>query len=470
MDNSTNTRSSGVALIPFLLFIGIYLGIGIFLSAKDVPMAFYQFPILIACFIGIFFAFLIHKGTMTEKFDALIKGMGNSDIMIMCMIYLLAGGFAAVTSAMGGVESTVNLALSYIPPQFLIAGVFLVSAFLSLAMGTSMGTITAVAPIAIPLSSAANLDLGLMLGAVLGGAMFGDNLSFISDTTIAATRSQGVEMRDKFNLNFKLALPAAVITFVLLLIFGRPEFAPEVTQYKFDLIKVIPYIFVLVAALAGVNVFVVLAGGIVFSSVVGIATGSLPFMDVTGATPGVVGAINNGFMGMAEIFILSMLVGGLAEMVNRAGGIQWLLDKVGKGIKSKSSGELGVAGLVSIVDCACANNTVAIIITGPIAKQLSNRFHIDPRRVASLLDTFSCIFQGLIPYGAQMLVITKMTEGAISPLAVIPSVWYVLLLAVISIVSIFVPFADGVCRKDPWNYEYDCRESEVAGKKALLNK
>lgn len=450
-------RKSGLALLPFVIFVGLYLGVGIYLSMQKVDMAFYQFPILVACMIGIFSAFALHKGTLDEKFNAFIKGMGDGDIMTMCIIYLLAGSFSAVSSAIGSVESTVNLALSFIPSQFLLVGVFIVGAFLSLAMGTSMGTIGAVAPIALGLAQAANLPIALTAGAVLGGAMFGDNLSVISDTTIAATKSQNVEMKDKFRLNSKLAFPAAIITIVLLFIFGRPEVAPEVAQLEYNVVKVIPYLFVLVAALAGMNVFVVLAGGSVISLIIGLLTSSTTFLDGTSA-------MGAGMLGMSEIFILSILVGGLANMVKQAGGIAWLIEKLRSGIRSRSSAELGIAGLVSALDLAAANNTVAIIISGPIAKQLTNEFKVDPRRSASLLDTFSCVFQGLIPYGAQMLLMIKLTEGAANPLEVIPMTWYCLILAVISLVSIFIPFADGAIKKDPWNFEHDCPESKVVNK------
>lgn len=455
-----NPPKSGVALLPFVIFIGLYLGAGIYLSIKKVDMAFYQFPVLVACFVGLIFAFILHKGKIAEKFDYFIAGMGNADIMTMCMIYLLAGAFSSATGAMGGVESTVNLALNFIPPSLLIAGIFIVSAFLSLAMGTSMGTISAVGPIAVPLAIAANLNLPLTVGAFVGGAMFGDNLSIISDTTIAATKSQHVEMKDKFNLNLKMALPAAIITVVLLLIFGRPDVPPETAHKAFDIIKVLPYIFVLVFALIGFNVFAVLAGGIIFSVIIGLATGSFGVLEAAQA-------MNSGMMGMFEIFVLSMLVGGLANMVTKAGGIQWLLDGISKGIKSRTSAELGIAGLVSAVDCACANNTVAIIISGPIAKELSNRYKVDPRRAASLLDSFSCVFQGLIPYGAQMLLAVKLTEGAVSPFEIIPNVWYVFILMIVAILSTFIPFTDGALRKDPWNYEWDCRESEVEQMKKI---
>lgn len=464
-NNNQPQRSSGVSLLPFLIFVGLYLGIGIYLSTKGVEMAFYQFPILVACLVGILSAFFLHKGDMSSKLNNLVAGMGDTDIMIMCLIYLLAGAFSASADAIGGVESTVHLALTYIPAQFLVAGIFIISAFLSLAMGTSMGTIGAVVPIAVPLAVASNLNIYLMVGAVLGGAMFGDNLSVISDTTIAATRSQGVEMQDKLRMNFKMAVPAAIITVILLLVFGRPETTPAIEKFDFNIVKIIPYLFVLISALCGMNVFVVLAGGVVLNGIIGIATGAIGFIEFTGA-------MGTGMMGMAEIFMLSILVGGLASMCRADGGFNWLIRKLSSGVKSSASAQLSIGGLVSLVDLAAANNTVAIIISGPIAKDLSNDFKVDPRRSASLLDAFSCVFQGIIPYGAQVLLAISLTSEkagvVLNPLQIIPNVWYCLLLAVFLILSIFVPYADGAIKKDPWNYEYDCKESEVEEKKQNL--
>lgn len=458
-------RESGVSLIPFLIFIGLYLGIGIYLTNQNVEMAFYVFPILVACLIGIIAAFIMHKGTMGEKMDALIHGMGNDDVITMCLIYILAGAFSTCSAAAGSVDSTVNFALTYISPNFLLAGVFLIAAFLSLAMGTSMGTIGAITPIAVELAVAANLNVYLTLGAVLGGSMFGDNLSIISDTTIAATRSQGVEMRDKFRMNFFMAIIAMVITFILLLALGRPEVPPEAIAREYNFVKILPYLFVLIAALVGVPVFLVLTGGIVFSAIVGIATGTISFLEATSS-------MGEGMLGMAEIYILSMLVGGLASMCRRDGGFNWLVNRMARNVKSRRGAEGTIAGLVSVCDLAAANNTVAIIISGPLAKDLSNRFKVDPRRTASILDSFSCVFQGIIPYGAQMLlavqVAQEVTGQALNPMKIIPNCWYNWLLAVVVIISMFVPFTDGPIKKDPWNYEYDCKESEVEAKKKRL--
>lgn len=451
-------RQTGISLLPFVFFIGIYLGVGIYLSSKDVEMAFYQFPILVACLLGIATAFLLHKGTMDEKLNALIGGMGDKDVMVMCLIYVLAGAFSACSEAMGGVDSTVNLALTKIPSKFLIAGIFLISAFLSLAMGTSMGTIAAVVPVAVGLASKANLNIYLTVGACLGGSMFGDNLSFISDTTIAATRSQGVEMRDKFRMNIIIALIAGVITFALLVVFGSPEKPPLVDNLPYNILKIIPYIFVLIAALSGVNVILVLMGGIILAAAIGMLTSSFTLIEATSS-------MGAGMLNMAEIYILSMLVGGLAAMCRRDGGFDWLMKKLTKNVKSRAGAEGTIAALVSVVDLAAANNTVAIIITGPLAKELSHRFKVDPRRSASLLDIFSCVFQGLIPYGAQALLAMSLTVEAtgtaINPIKVIPNTWYCIILAVVALISIFIPFADRAIRKDPWNYEQDCKQSEV---------
>ncbi|WMJ80220.1 Na+/H+ antiporter NhaC family protein [Clostridium sp. MB40-C1] len=445
-DNQSKVKANGIALIPFLVFVGIYLGAGLVLQAKGTKMAFYQLPAPVAAFCGIIIAFFLLKGTINEKFESFVEGCGNSDIIIMCIIYLLAGAFATVSNAMGGVDSTVNLGLTYIPAQYITAGLFVIACFISLSTGTSVGAITALGPIAVGVATKAGLSLPLTLAAVCGGAMFGDNLSVISDTTIAATRTQGCEMRDKFRLNIFIALPAAVITVVLLLIFGHPTTIPAMQTYDFTLIKVLPYIFVLVLALAGINVFAVLTGGIILSGIIGLSYGNLTVLTFSQQ-------IFEGFKGMIDIFILSMLTGGLANMVTKAGGIQFLLNGIQKMIKGRKSAEIGIAALVSLTDAAVANNTVAIIINGPIAKEICETYKVDPRRSASLLDTFSCIFQGLIPYGAQMLILTSFAKGAISPMQVIPLLWYQQLLAVSAILSIFIPFADGVIRKEPWNWE-----------------
>lgn len=445
-DKQNRVKSSGIALIPFIVFIGVYLGSGLILQAKGVEMAFYQFPAPVAVFCGIITAFILLKGTINEKFESFVKGCGNPDIIIMCTIYLLAGAFAGVSKAMGGVDSTVNLGLTYIPAQYVMAGLFVIAGFISISTGTSVGAIVALGPIAVGVASKAGLSLPLTLATVCGGAMFGDNLSVISDTTIAATRTQGCEMRDKFKINIFIAAPAAIITIILLLVFGHPTTIPTMQTYDFNIIKVLPYIFVLVVALAGINVFAVLTGGIFLSGIIGLVYGDLTILSFAQQ-------VFAGFTNMTDIFLLSLLTGGLAEIVTKAGGIQFLLNGIQKMIKGRKSAEIGIAALVSLTDAAVANNTVAIIINGPIAKEICEKYKVDPRRSASLLDIFSCIFQGLIPYGAQLLILTSFAKDAVSPIQVIPLLWYQQLLAVSAILSIFIPFADGLIKKNPWKWE-----------------
>lgn len=440
------SKVSGKALIPFLVFIVVYLGSGIILQLKGVEMAFYQFPAPVAVFLGVITAFIMFKDSIEEKFMTFVRGCGNDDIIIMCTIYLLAGAFAGVSKAMGGVESTVNLGLTYIPAQFITAGLFVIAAFISISTGTSCGSLAAVAPIAVGLADKAGLGLALTMAAVVGGAMFGDNLSVISDTTIAATRTQGCEMRDKFKLNLFIALPAALITIVLLVIFGRPDSVVTVQSYDFNVIKVIPYVFVLSLAIAGMNVFAVLTGGLVVSGVIGLVYGDLTLLSLAQET-------YNGFTSMTGIFLVSMMTGGLAHMVTKEGGLEFLLSKIKSRIRSKKSAELGIAAMVALTDAAIANNTVSIIIDGPVAKEIAEEYKVDPRRSASLLDSFACIAQGIIPYGAQMLMVAGFTGGLVSAVDVIPLLWYQQLLAISAILSIYIPFADGLIKKNPWNWE-----------------
>ncbi|WP_067140884.1 Na+/H+ antiporter NhaC family protein [Oceanivirga salmonicida] len=438
-------RPNGWALIPFLVFVGFYLFTGFYLSYAGHELAFYAVKPVIFAIIGIIMAFIMFKGSINEKFDNLVKGCGDSNIIIMCLIYVLAGAFATISTATGGVESTVNLGMSIIPPQYLTAGIFLMGAFISLSIGTSVGTIVTVGPLALGLADKAGIAVPLMLGALVGGAMFGDNLSVISDTTIAATRTQNVQMKDKFKMNFKIALPAAITTFILLLIFARPETTVITETYEYNIIKVIPYLVVLIAALSGVNVFIVLTCGTILSGIVGIATNTFTILDFT----------KNFYNGMASVFdilILAMLTGGLAYMVRKEGGIDWIIEKTKKLLVGKKSAELGIAGLISLLDMAVANNTVAIIIAGPVAKEISNEYKVDPRRSASLLDTFSCVFQGLIPYGAQVLIAAGLTNGLVTPFQIMPYFWYQFILAVFAIISIYIPYTNA---KTEWDFEND---------------
>ena len=427
-------------------------------------MAFYQFPSVTAMFIAVLVAFAMTKGAINERFRIFAKGAANEDVLTMLIIYLLAGAFSSVAAAMGGRDATVNLGLSLVPVHFLTAGVFIISAFMGTATGTSMGTISAIVPIAVGLADKGGLSVPMMVGACVGGAMFGDNLSMISDTTIAATRSQGCEMRDKFRVNFYIALPAAIITIIILLIVGRPEVVPTMEALEYSIIKVVPYLLVLILALVGMNVFLVLTIGIFAAGIIGMATGSL---DIFGFAQN----IWSGFTGMNEVFFLTLFCGGMSQLVIHNGGISWLIYMLRKMMKGNKSAQVGIAALVSLADCATANNTVAIVLTGSMAKDISREYQVDPRRTASLLDVFSCVFQGIIPYGAQLLSAATLTTAcgiAMNPTEIIPNLWYCWVLAAVGILSVFVPFADNVCRRDPWNWEYDVAESGVAAKKAAM--
>lgn len=451
MDQNEKIKPSGKALIPFAVFIFLYLGVGIILETSGTEMAFYQLPAPVAIIVGVVVAFIIFKGSIEEKFSQFAKGCGNENILIMCFIYLFAGAFATVAKSMGGVDSTVNLGLSFIPAQYITAGLFVIAAFISVATGTSMGTISTVAPIAIATAEKAGLNMTLIVAAIIGGAMFGDNLSVISDTTIAATRTQNCELKDKFKVNFYIALPAAILTFVLLIIFGKPETIVPIQKLDYNIVKVIPYILVLGLAVSGFNVFLTLGVGTVVAGIVGIAYGDLT--PLTFAQN-----IYAGFTGMNEIFLLSMFTGGLAHMVTQHGGLQWILEKIQSVVKSEKSAQIGISAIAAAADMAVANNTVAIIITGPIAKELSRKYKVDPRKSASLLDIWTCIFQGFIPYGAQILLAGSLTAGAVSPLALFPFLWYQQLLAVFTLISMFIPYADGLIKKRPWNWELDKAE------------
>lgn len=454
MNENEKIKPSGKALIPFAVFIFLYLGVGIILEASGTEMAFYQLPAPVAIIVGVIVAFIIFKGSIEEKFSQFAKGCGNENILIMCFIYLFAGAFATVAKSMGGVDSTVNLGLSLIPAQYITAGMFVISAFISVATGTSMGTISTVAPIAIATAEKAGLNMTLIVAAIIGGAMFGDNLSVISDTTIAATRTQNCELKDKFKVNFYIALPAAVLTFVLLIFFGKPETIVPIQKLDYNIVKVIPYILVLGLAVSGFNVFLTLGVGTVVAGIVGISYGDLT--PLTFAQN-----IYAGFTGMNEIFLLSMFTGGLAHMVTQHGGLQWILEKIQSVVKNEKTAQIGISAIAAAADMAVANNTVAIIITGPIAKELSRKYKVDPRKSASLLDIWTCIFQGFIPYGAQILLAGSLTAGAVSPLALFPFLWYQQLLAVFTLISMFIPYADGLIKKKPWNWELDRAEEII---------
>ena len=432
--NTPSPKAS--ALLPLIVFLILFIGTGAYLTFQNVNMAFYQLSAAVAIVPAIIIAIAQFKGKLNQGIALFLQGVGESTIITMSFIYIMAGAFAAVAKSIGGVDATVNFGLSLIPVDFIVPGFFIIAAFIATAMGTSMGTIAAIAPIGLGISSQTEISSALMLGVIVGGAMFGDNLSMISDTTIAATRTQNCEMKDKFIFNSKIALPTAIVTIVLLYFTTSSPSAVEIHDYEF--IKVLPYITILVMAVCGVNVFVVLLTGIVFSGIIGIYSiedyGFLTFSQ----------HVYNGFASMNEIMILSMMLGGLGELIKQNGGIAFVLQAIDKFAKKNSdehspkTGEWSIAALVSFADICLANNTVAIILTGGLAKEIKDKSKIDPRRSASILDMASCVFQGLIPYGAQLLLAGSLSK--ISPMEIAVNNWYCILLALAVILSISFGF------------------------------
>ncbi|MEL0167702.1 MAG: Na+/H+ antiporter NhaC family protein [Pseudomonadaceae bacterium] len=427
MSNPVQPRAS--ALLPLLLFLLIFLGSGIYYSLAGTEFAFYQIKAPVAILPAIILGLLLAKPSYRENLQTFIDGIGDRNIITMALVFLLAGAFSSVTKAIGGVDATVNMGLSILPPSLILPGLFMIAVFISTAMGTSMGTIGALIPIALGFAEATGLSIPLAVGAVIGGAMAGDNLSIISDTTIAATRTQGVGMRDKFRLNLIIAVPAMLLTLAVLFVVGDAHGAAAVEDYNPWL--VVPYLSVLVLALCGLDVMIVLMTGIILSGV----TGMLIKPDYALASYG--SDIYQGFAGMLEITILSMLIGGLSAIMKQEGGLDWLRERI-QALTSRSagrrSGETGIAGLVSLTNLFVANNTVAIIISGSVAKDLAEHYDVDPRRSASLLDIFSCVIQGLIPYGAQILLAGSL--AALSPMVLITQVHYCWLLGLMAVLAI----------------------------------
>lgn len=430
------------ALLPFILFITIYLGAGLYFQLQGVDMAFYQFPSVTAMFIAVLSAFCLGREPIMYKFGIFAKGAANENVMAMLMIYILAGAFSATAAAMGGQQATVSLGLALIPSSYLTAGIFLISAFMATATGTSVGTVAAIVPIASGIGIESGIDVPFIVAACVGGAMFGDNLSMISDTTIAATRTQGCELKDKFKVNVFIALPAACMTLVLLLIVGKPG-QETVTLGTISFLQVIPYLAVLILALLGGNVFLVLTLGIFLAGSIGLYEGNLTIISFAQS-------IWKGFTSMNEAFFLALFCGGISEMITHYGGIVWLINKLNSFIHGSRSAQLGISALVSLIDCATANNTVAIIVSGDVSKKVSHTYDVDPRLSASLLDIFSCVFQGIIPYGAQLLTAAALVTQSgfsLNTLDIIPYMWYCFLLAASGILSIFFRFPRFVYRR-----------------------
>lgn len=424
-------KGNAFALIPLFVFIFTFLGAGIILND------FYAFPSPVAVLVGIIAAFLLFKSSTEDKVETLIVGCGESKIMTMCLIYLLAGAFAVVSKAMGGVDAVVNLGINTIDVAYFPLGIFLIASFLSTATGTSVGAIVAIGPIAVALADKSGASLPLISGALLGGSMLGDNLSMISDTTIAATQSLGCDLKDKFKINLFIAFPAAVFTILVFFYLGLNSDIVTVAIAKNDSswIAIVPYILVIVLAVVGVNVFSTLLIGTLLAGIIGYFSGSFTLMEFTQK-------IYEGFTSMTDIFLLSMLTGGLAAMVDKAGGITYLLVQIKKRIKSKKSAQAGIGAIVGFANLAIANNTVSIVITGPIAKEINDEYNLNPKKTAAILDIFSCIIQGILPYGAQVLLILSYANGKLDFFDLISNAWYHLFLLVFTLVAIYSSFWD----------------------------
>ena len=418
------TKGKVSALLPLAVFLIVYAGTSII--AKD----FYAVSVIVPFLISAIVALSMNKKrTFEDKLQDFCKGAGNSNVILMILIFVLAGAFAQVAKAMGAVDSTVNFGLSILPTSILVPGVFIIASFIALSVGTSMGTIVALVPIAVGISEKTGIAVAIVVGAVVSGAMFGDNLSMISDTTIAATRTQGCEMKDKFKMNFKIVLPAAIVTAIIFMILTKGTAIQTLGDYEYSFIKILPYIAVLISALMGINVIFILIGGIVFAGVIGLLYGSFDII-------GLFTNISAGIQGMSELIIISLLIAGTIELIKNNGGIEYILNKGMKNFKSKRGAELGIATLVSLVDICTANNTIAIVTVGPIAKDISDEFELEPRRVAGIMDMFSCVFQGLIPYGAQLISASGL--AMISPFAIIRYSVYPYLMGICALVSIYL--------------------------------
>ena len=416
-------KGKASALLPIGVFLIIFLGAGI------VFRDFYAMPAIVAFLIALFVAFLQNrKISFDDKMRLIAKGVGEENIITMSLIFLCAGGFSGAVSAAGGVDSTVNLGLSLIPAHFIVAGLFIISCFISVSMGTSMGTIAALAPIAVGVSEGAGFPLAVCIAAVVCGAMFGDNLSMISDTTIAAVKTQGCEMKDKFKANFLIVLPAAVITVIFFWFITR-NMSYDIASADYNLLQVIPYLVVLIGALIGINVFVVLIAGTVLSLVVGVGTGTIALSEMFTV-------VGDGVVSMYDITVISIIVACIVSLVRANGGIHFVLNLIKSRIHGKKGAQAGIAALALLVDLCTANNTVAIVMSGPIAKEISDEFGVDPKRSASLLDMFTSVGQGLIPYGAQLLSAATLT--GLTPFDMIPYLIYPVLMAVCGIAAIII--------------------------------
>ena len=414
-----------IALSPIVVFILFYLVTSI--VAGD----FYKIPITVAFMVSSIYAIAVFTGKpLMHRIDSYSRGAATEQMMLMIWIFVLAGAFAHSAKQMGSIDATVNLALSLLPAQMIFAGMFLAACFISLSIGTSVGTIAALTPIAVGLAQETGADLAMMTAIIVGGSFFGDNLSFISDTTIMATQTQGCRLSDKFRVNAFIVMPAALVILVVYYFLGQDTIAPQQIP-AVEGVKVIPYLTVLVTAVCGMNVMAVLTIGIVLCGIIGMFTGSFDIY-------GWFGAMGDGIMSMGELIIVTMMAGGMLELIKQQGGIDFIINMLTRRVSSKRGAELSIATLVSLVDVCTANNTVAILTVGDIAKQIGDRYGVDNKKCASILDTFSCTVQGLIPYGAQLLIAAGL--ASVNPVAILPYLYYPFALGIVAILSILLRY------------------------------
>ena len=414
-----------IALSPIVVFILFYLVTSII--AGD----FYKIPITVAFMVSSIYAITVFTGRpLMHRINSYSRGAATEQMMLMIWIFVLAGAFAHSAKQMGSIDATVNLALSLLPPQMIFAGMFLAACFISLSIGTSVGTIAALTPIAVGLAQETGADLAMMTAIIVGGSFFGDNLSFISDTTIMATQTQGCRLSDKFRVNAFIVMPAALVILVVYYFLGQDTIAPQQIP-AVEWVKVIPYLTVLVTAVCGMNVMAVLTIGIVLCGIIGMFTGSFDIY-------GWFGAMGDGIMSMGDLIIVTMMAGGMLELIKQQGGIDFIINMLTRRVSSKRGAELSIATLVSLVDVCTANNTVAILTVGDIAKQIGDRYGVDNKKCASILDTFSCTVQGLIPYGAQLLIAAGL--ASVNPVAILPYLYYPFALGIVAILSILLRY------------------------------
>ena len=417
------------ALSPLLVFLCLYLVTSILVND------FYKVPITVAFLVSSCYAIAITRGLkLDQRIYQFSVGAANKNILLMIWIFILAGAFAQSAKQMGAIDATVNLTLHILPDNLLLAGIFIAACFISLSIGTSVGTIVALTPVAVGLAEKTEIALPFMVAVVVGGSFFGDNLSFISDTTIASTKTQECVMRDKFRVNSMIVVPAALVVLCIYIFQGLSISAPAQTQ-AIEWIKVIPYLIVLGTAVAGVNVMLVLLLGILSTGIIGIITSGT---NISTAFFDWFGAMGTGITGMGELIIITLLAGGMLETIRYNGGIDFIISRLTRHVKGKRGAELSIAALVSIANLCTANNTIAIITTGPIAKDIAQRFHLDRRKTASILDTFSCLIQGIIPYGAQLLIAAGL--AGISPISIIGSLYYPFTMGICALLAILVRY------------------------------